>query len=72
MKRLNHIKRFNESTGMDDMDGDAYKNYLKEHSKNPNETAGLKNGIPFNKSEFSALIQSSSAFAYKWGVEKNK
>ena len=48
-------------------DGDAYKNYLKEHSKNPNETAGLNAGTPFNKSEFIALIQSSDAFAKKWG-----
>jgi thymidylate synthase len=48
-------------------DGDAYKNYLKEHSRNPNETAGLNNGTPFNKDEFIALIQSSDAFAKKWG-----
>jgi thymidylate synthase len=48
-------------------DGDAYKNYLKEHSRNPNETAGLNNGTPFNKSEFIALIQSSGGFAKKWG-----
>jgi len=48
-------------------DGDCYQAYLKEHSKNPNETAGLNDGSPFNKSEFIALIQSSSAFAKKWG-----
>jgi thymidylate synthase len=48
-------------------DGDAYKNYLKEHSKNPNETAGLNDGTPFDKNEFIALIQSSNAFAHKWG-----
>jgi thymidylate synthase len=47
--------------------GDSFSNYLKEHSKNPNETAGLKGGIPFDKSEFIALIQSSNAFAKKWG-----
>jgi thymidylate synthase len=48
-------------------DGDCYQAYLKEHSKNPNETAGLNNGTPFDKSEFIALIQSSNAFAKKWG-----
>jgi thymidylate synthase len=48
-------------------DGDCYQVYLKEHSKNPNETAGLNDGTPFNKSEFIALIQSSNAFAKKWG-----
>lgn len=48
-------------------DGDCYQAYLKEHSKNPNETAGLNDGTPFNKSEFIALIQSSNAFAKKWG-----
>jgi thymidylate synthase len=48
-------------------DGDAYQRYLKEHSKNPNETAGLDNGIPFTKEEFIALIQSNGAFAHKWG-----
>jgi thymidylate synthase len=48
-------------------DGDAYKSYLKEHSKNPNETAGLNDGTPFTKEEFIILIQSSKAFAHKWG-----
>jgi thymidylate synthase len=48
-------------------DGDCYQAYLKEHSKNPNETAGLNDGIPFNKSEFIAMIQSSNAFANRWG-----
>ena len=48
-------------------DGDMYANYLKEHSKNPNETAGLNDGTPFDKNEFIALIQSSNAFAHKWG-----
>jgi thymidylate synthase len=48
-------------------DGDSYQMYLKEHSKNSNETAGLNNGIPFTKEEFIALIQSNSAFAKKWG-----
>jgi thymidylate synthase len=47
--------------------GDCLSHYLKEHSKNPNETAGLNDGIPFNKSEFIAMIQSSNAFAKKWG-----
>ena len=48
-------------------DGDCYQAYLKEHSKNPNETPGLNNGTPFDKGEFIALIQSSNAFAFKWG-----
>ena len=48
-------------------DGDAYKAYLKEHSKNPNETAGLNGGTPFTKEEFIISIQSSKAFAHKWG-----
>jgi len=48
-------------------DGDAYQAYLKKHGKNPDETAGLNNGTTFNKSEFIALIQSSDAFAKKWG-----
>jgi thymidylate synthase len=47
--------------------GDSFSNYMKEHSRNPNETAGLNNGTPFNKDEFIALIQSSDAFAKKWG-----
>jgi thymidylate synthase len=48
-------------------DGDAYQAYLREHSKNPNETAGLNGGIPFTKDEFITLIKTSSSFAHKWG-----
>ena len=48
-------------------DGDAYKSYLKEYTKNHNETAGLNDGTPFTKEEFIISIQSSKAFAHKWG-----
>ena len=47
--------------------GDSFSNYLKEHSKNPNETAGLKGGIPFNQEEFINKIKTDDEFAKKWG-----